>query len=119
MKWVQALLSIIFARLSVFAAFSVTFGGVSGLLSAPWSDKPWLFFVFGSCLPSAPLLLYFSSAKSLQRSIETWKGLQDEGIITKRQFSILRETAVEWYRQRWFGSSFIAGPDEQDENEDT
>ena len=109
----RLLLRTIFGRLSVFTACSLTSGAVAGLLSLIFTNQPYLFFTFGSFLPVAPLTLYFSSVYALRRSIEKWKALQKDGIITEGQFRLLRNTAVEWYRQRWFGASDFSAPDEE------
>lgn len=100
-------LQIIFGRLSVVTACSLSSGAVFGLLSFSWGGDPWLSFVFGSFLPIAPFFLYFSSTKALRRNIANWKQLQEDGLLTQQQFLMLRRTAVEWYRQRWFGVSSL------------
>jgi hypothetical protein len=100
-------LQIIFGKLSVITACSLSSGAVFGLLSFIWSGSPWLAFVFGSFLPIAPFSLYFSSTRALRRNIENWKKLHEDGLLTQQQFLILRRTAVEWYRQRWFGVSSL------------
>jgi hypothetical protein len=89
------------------------------LLSLFFTDQPYLYFPFGSFLPIAPLTLYFSSVFALRRSIEKWKVFQKDGIITEPQFRLLRNTAVEWYRQRWFGASEIATSDDEKPKENS
>ena len=109
----RQLLRTIFGRLSVFTACSLTAGALAGLLSLIFTNQPYLFFTLGSFLPLAPLTLYFSSVSALRRSIEKWKVLQKDGIITEAQFRLLRNTAVEWYRQRWFGASEVTALDDE------
>lgn len=101
-------LQIIFGRLSVVTACSLSSGALFGLLSFSWGGDPWLSFVFGSFLPFAPFFLYFSSTRALRRNIENWKKLHEDGLLTQQQFLMLRRTAVEWYRQRWFGVSSLS-----------
>jgi hypothetical protein len=61
--------------------------------------------------------LYFSSTKALRRNIENGKKLQEDGLLTQQQFLMLRRTAVEWYRQRWFGVSSLAELGKETEEE--
>jgi hypothetical protein len=107
-------LRIIFGRLSVFSACSLTSGAVFALSSLLCSSNPWLWFLFGSFIPAAPLLLYFSSTYALRRSIENWKKLREDEIISQQQFAALRRTAIEWYTQRWFGVSSLAEPGKEE-----
>jgi hypothetical protein len=116
LNW-RMFLWIIIGRLSVFTACSLTSGGIVGLIWHIRGDGELLAFVFGSFLPTAPLLLYFSSTWALRRGIEGWKKLQTDEVITKLQFSRLRQTAVDWYSQRWYGPS-ATPPAQGGEDED-
>lgn len=60
-------------------------------------------------------LLYFSSTYALRRSLAQWKKLQEDGIITQPQFTALRRAALEWYTQRWFGTSSLIEREEDNQ----
>jgi len=99
------ILRIILGKISFLSAVALTsgavVGGVAGLCNA--SKLAW--FCLGSLMPWWPLLWYFSSVYYLQKVIREYERLRDEKVITKQQFSLLRNTAVESHAYLRFGES--------------
>lgn len=113
-------LRILFGRLSVFTSACLSCGAVAGFLAHPFGANHWLWFVFGSLLPMLPLMGYFSSTFALRRSIETWKKLKEDQVITDAQLRQLRRIAIDWYTITWYGASSLVqsqGLDVDDQSE--
>src|SRR5262249_37086645 len=81
----RGMLCLIFARLSVFSAVSISFGAAAGLCSYFFDASPWLFFTFGSMLPIGPMTIYFSSARALRRGILYWQSLYSDNVMVQRE----------------------------------
>lgn len=100
---VKIWLRLLFVQYSSLTSCMLTVGAVAGVLSSVSKfGDPWALFMMAAFLPVAPFVMYFSSLKHLRHNLETWKAWQKKGLITEPQYRELRETALRWYRERWF-----------------
>ena len=115
----RGLLRLAFARLSVFTAVSLSCGAAAALSAHFVDASHWGVFTFGALHPIGPLTFYFSSSFSLRGRLASWQKMQNEGLLTLEQFRHLRQTAVDWYTQRWYGRSEVPelGSPEADESQ--
>jgi len=107
-------LRILFGKLTIFTACGLTSGGLAYLLSGFLRLDPWWSFAAGSFLPLGPLTWYFSSPQFMRRSIEGWKKLKEDGLITEQQYKELRAAAVNSQKEKLFGQSAQARIDRRD-----
>jgi hypothetical protein len=114
----QTWVRIVFGSVSVYTAWALSCGGVTGIVSLCFKQEfgysVW-WFVLGTFLPLGPLTWKHASSETLRATLADWKKMWEDGLMTERQYQQLRAAAIEWHKARWFSRSQLAPDSEGDD----
>lgn len=88
---------------SVYAAVGASIGAILSVAAPFLGGDPWHWFFAGTCIPTGPMYLLFTSDWRFRRRLLNLKRLFDEGLITQELYELDRERAMTWRRERLFG----------------
>ena len=88
---------------SVYTAAGMTAGSIAGFVALFLGRDPYAAGVLGFFLPAAPMYFSFSREAVFRRRLEYLRELNEAKLITQDDYRRLREQALRWYGERFFG----------------